>query len=395
MKIISIQPESAETGKDRLGAVVEGVEAAGLGMPDFISVHFGVEQNVSELQSFMTRAFPDAALHGGSTCLGVMSDHVMQPLDGGGLGALAIFDPEGSYGSSAQPFIDSPERSAQQAALNALEMAGRAGEVPDMVWLTVTAGNEEAVLCGLRSMFGDDLPIYGGTAADNDISGQWSLFGPGGECRQGVVVSVMFPSGLMSSSYNSGYAPLTQEGVVTRVEGRRLIEIDNQPAAAVYHRWTQGAVPMADDTPVSVLAAATFWPLGRVTHEVAGVPFHLLAHPGIAHPDGSLEMFADLDVGDRLWQMHGSAQSLVFRASRVASFARANLEAESAGALVVFCGGCMLAIQDRMHEVKAGIDESLGGVPWLGIFTFGEQGQLPEGPSRHGNLMISCTVFGH
>ncbi|XKF15160.1 FIST C-terminal domain-containing protein [Halomonas sp. BLK-85] len=395
MKIISIQPGPGASSKDSFQGLLAEIDRAGCGKPDFMSVHYGVGHRASDLQAMMTTAFPATALHGGSSCLGVMSNHCMPPLDGEGLGALAIFDPYGSYGTSAQSFDVSPDVAAQQAALNALEMAGRAGEVPDMVWLTVTAGNEEAVLKGLRSMFGDDLPVYGGTAADNDISGQWSLFGPGGTCHNGVVVSVMFPSGGMSSSYNSGYAPLVEQGTVTRVEGRRLIEIDGQPAAAVYHQWTEGRVPMAGDTPLSVLAEATFWPLGRVTHEVAGVPFHLLAHPAIAHPDGSLEMFADLDEGDQLWQMHGSAQSLVSRASRVTSFARGNLEAEPAGALVVFCGGCMLAIQDRMHEVKAGIDESLEGVPWLGIFTFGEQGQLPKGPSRHGNLMISCTVFGH
>ena len=395
MKIISIQPELAESGKDSLCSVVEEIEAVGLGKPDFVSIHYGAGQNVSDLKAFMTEALPTTALHGGSSCLGVMSDQQMQPLDGNGLGAFVIFDPEGSYGSAAQSFDDSPEVAAQQAALMALEKAGRAGEVPDMVWLTVTAGHEEAVLRGLRAMFGEDLPVYGGTAADNDISGQWSLFGPEVVCHQGVVVSVMFPSGLISSSYNSGYAPLENQGIVTRVDGRRLIEIDGQPAAAVYHRWTGGAVPIAYDSPLSVLAEATFWPLGRVTHEVAGVPFHLLAHPGIAHPDGSLEMFADLEEGDRLWQMHGSAHSLVSRAARVACFARGNLDCEPVGALVVFCGGCMLAVQDRMDEVKAGIDEHLNGMPWLGIFTFGEQGQLPGGPSRHGNLMISCTVFGN
>lgn len=394
MHVISIQSGKSDHSQSQYQSLVDGVLAAGEGTPDFMAIHFGVNQSVNELQSFMTNAFPTVALHGGSSCLGVISNGVMQPLDGGGLGALAIFDPAGSYGSFAVSIDGSPEAAAQQAAMQALEIAGRPGEVPDMIWLTVTAGNEEAVLRGLEALFGNDLPIYGGTAADNDISGEWSLFGSSGCYRDGVVVSVMFPSGRVSSSYNSGYAPLMEQGLVTRVEGRRLFEIDGEPAAEVYHRWTGGAVPIAESAPRSILADATFWPLGRVTHQVAGVPFHLLAHPGIANPDGSMDMFADLEVGDQLWQMHGSAQSLVARAARVASFAKGNLEVQASGALVVFCGGCMLAIQDRMDEVKAGIDDSLGGIPWLGIFTFGEQGQLPEGPSRHGNLMISCSVFG-
>jgi hypothetical protein len=54
----------------------------------------------------------------------------------------------------------------------------------------------------------------------------------------------------------------------------------------------------------------------------------------------------------------------------------------------------MLAVRDRMEEVRSGIVEALGGVPWLGVFTFGEQGVPTGGSASHGNLMISCTAFG-
>jgi hypothetical protein len=152
-------------------------------------------------------------------------------------------------------------------------------------------------------------------------------------------------------------------------------------------------VPTAADAPVSILAAATLWPLGRVTRHVAGVPFHLLAHPAVANPDGSIDLFADVAVGDRLWQMQGSADSLVARAGRVAQQARDDAGGHVTGALVVYCGGCMLAVRDRMDSVRDGINAALGDVPWLGVFTFGEQGVPSGGKSKHGNLMISCTVF--
>jgi hypothetical protein len=86
----------------------------------------------------------------------------------------------------------------------------------------------------------------------------------------GVVVSVLFPSTPVALSCQSGYAPTGQSGVVTRVEGRRLREINGQPAAQAYHSWTGGKVPMAADTSVSILAAATLWPMGRVTRHLPG-----------------------------------------------------------------------------------------------------------------------------
>jgi hypothetical protein len=39
-------------------------------------------------------------------------------------------------------------------------------------------------------------------------------------------------------------------------------------------------------------------------------------------------------------------------------------------------------------------DAALGGAPWLGVVTFGEQGVMSQGPVQHGNLMISSIVFG-
>lgn len=73
-------------------------------------------------------------------------------------------------------------------------------------------------------------------------------------------------------------------------------------------------MPQASDGPMSVLQAATLWPLGRVTRQVAGVPFHLLAHPAVAQTDGALDLFADVAAGDRLWQMQGPAGGRNIRA---------------------------------------------------------------------------------
>jgi hypothetical protein len=46
-----------------------------------------------------------------------------------------------------------------------------------------------------------------------------------------------------------------------------------------------------------------------------------------------------------------------------------------------------------MDQVVDGVNQSLGGKPFLGSFTFGEQGCFAGGENRHGNLMISVLVF--
>ena len=66
---------------------------------------------------------------------------------------------------------------------------------------------------------------------------------------------------------------------------------------------------------------------------------------------------------------------------------------DAAGALVIYCAGCMLAVQDRMDDVVAEARDALGGKPFLGAFTFGEQGCFVGGENRNGNLMIATLVF--
>lgn len=370
-----------------------GLGLSGRPQPDFVALHFAVGLDGGALARAGRAVFGDAALHGGSSCLGVMGSDGIR-LDGSGSGAFALWDPEGSYGTASAGFGDEDAQSvARKAVLAALDRAGRPGELPDMVWVTASPGREEAVLAGLRSVLGSETLIVGGSAADNDISGQWALFGPDGVYREGLVVSVLFPSQPIASVYQSGYAPIGPNGVVTRAQGRKLIEIDGRSAAEVLHHWTDGLVPLPAAEAQSILAPTAHWPLGRVVRHVATVPFHLIVHPATVCPDGSVDLFADVSAGDRLWQMRGTTDSILGRAGAVAASARAAAGGTGAGALVVYCGGCMLSMRDRMDEVAHSVTTALGDVPWLGVFTFGEQGMPAGDEVRHGNLMISCSVL--
>lgn len=383
------------TARHAIDDIVTQLQPETTGQPDFVALHFSLGWKPTEVQAAAKSAFSTAALHGGSSCQGVMTDKGLAMRDGLGMGAFAIWDKDGAYGSAMADLTPDPRGAARQATEAALRLAGREGEAPDLVWLTAAPGAEEEVLEGIKDVLGRNVMIVGGSSADNDVSGKWGQFTNEDSAANSVVVSVLFPSTPVSCAYQSGYAPTRRQCKVTRVEGRRLHEVDGKPAAAVYSGWTDGAVPEAGAEDVSILAASTFFPLGRYSETLADVPFHLLAHPAVAHPDGSLTLFADVEPEETLWLMSGSTDSLVARAGRVAASSRKGLTgSDTSGALVIFCGGCMLAVQGRMDEVAQGVSQALGGAPFLGVFTFGEQGAPLGSETRHGNLMISCSSFG-
>ncbi|MEM9198330.1 MAG: FIST C-terminal domain-containing protein, partial [Pseudomonadota bacterium] len=285
---------------------------------------------------------------------------------------------------------------ARQATIAALAQAARPGEKPDLVWISSTPGAEETVLDGIASVVGTDVPIIGGSAADNDVGGAWFVGDAATHCAEGVAVAVLFPSTAVSFAYQSGYAPTGKRGRATRARGRMLYEIDGRPAAEVYQAWTGGAVAAPADGTQPILAEATLWPLGREVAHLGPVPYHLLAHPAAADGSGALHLFADICEGETLCQMEGSIDGLAARAGRVVTLARraGGLAAdEVAGAFVIYCGGCMMTLSARIDEVVASIRADLGTAPFAGTFTFGEQGPIIGSGNRHGNLMISCIIF--
>lgn len=262
---------------------------------------------------------------------------------------------------------------------------------------------------GLRDVVGDRCPILGGSSADDEVLGKWRQFGPHGPIDNGIAVAVMFTSGGISVAFEGGYEPTVNSGIVTGVrpsdagetgivteaKGRQILSIDGKPAAHVYNEWLGGALGAKLENGGSVLADTTLTPLGINPPGNNSFSHYLLIHPASINSDGSLETFATITEGTRLVSMRGDRKRLINRAGRVTDVANApyRIGNDLAGGVVVYCGGCMMAVDDEMLEVVDAVSKSFGDAPFLGCFTFGEQGPV-QGANVHGNLMISAIAFG-
>lgn len=330
----------------------------------------------------------------GSSCLGVMTQAGMAQGDDAGLGMFALYDDDGAYGIGSAVVGDDPRQAGYAALEAALADVDRAWETPDLVWCIMPPGKEEEVVEGMVDLIGASVPVIGGSVADNEISGDWVQYIDGELHHDRVVVAAFFPSGSIGYSFSSGYMPDERSAVVTRVDGRHLLELDGEPAADVYNRWTQGLLEGMEPG-TSILMHSTVNPLGRLVNAADGCSEYLLSHPAELTSERGLQLFTEVKEGERLYLMHGSMESLISRAGRVADTARQLLAEEHRpiGALLVYCAGCMLTVADRMPEVVESINQEFR-YPYLGSFTFGEQGCFLDKTNRHGNLMISAVVFG-
>jgi hypothetical protein len=362
--------------------------------PSLILVHCSPCYDMNIIAGILHKQAGEAAIHGGTSLGGVITNQGVHCRSGFGLGLMGISDQAGCYGTGTAKLGDNPKQAARTAVLNALEQAGRPGEVPQLILITAAPGCEEELLAGIGSVVGSEVPIIGGSSAGDDNLGQ--QLANDLAVTESVVLTVMFPSTDLLMAFHSGYEPTDKSGVVTRAAGHRLYEIDHRPAAHVYNEWSGGVIAGQLDCCGDIISQTTMKPIGRIAGHIASIPYYQLSHPGSTHADGSLSLFSEVTESETIILMQGTTDSLVARAGRVVSSA---LETHSAvaddveGGLVIFCAGCMLAVQSRLEEVVDEIRTAMPGKPFLGVFTMGEQGCFIGGESRHGNLMISVLLF--
>jgi len=360
--------------------------------PRLVFAFYGCEHDDWMLHRYLSSRFPDAPHLGGSSFGGVMTHRGV--MDSTSIGLLLIED-SGDFGVAAARLDTEAAHTAERLLLQALANCGCSGELPELIWIYQPPGHEEAVIEGLRRVVGDRCPIVGGSSADNDVGGHWRQLGPDGPMSDGLIVSVLFPSSRIGCAFQSGYEPAGPSGVITAVNGREILSIDGKPAAGVYNEWVGGRIEKQLLHGGSILAGTTLFPLATDAGGANGVSHYLLMHPEMVTAAGALRTFRNAESGARIYSMKGDRGRLVDRAARVAGQAMRMLpgsRSDAAGALVVYCGGCKMAIGDDIHKVSAAVAGQLGAAPFIGCFTFGEQGRLLE-RNVHGNLMISAVVF--
>lgn len=354
------------------------------------------QTKVERFRDSLAGIMPNVPFAGFTSCLGVGVDGKL--LSGNGAVAGLWFAGDGVFfGVHSAPLGLNPEKTGRILAREALRKAGLSPEEAGFAILLPTPGNEEALLKGCYDQLGEDAIIVGGTAADNDLTGKWRVWSNDFSTGKGAALAVGHWPKEIAVSYRGGYLATEKKAVVTKSSGRIIEELDNKPAAEVYNDWLDGKLDDYLDRGGTVLGVSTLTPLGVVRGSFGGVDAYILVHPEKVIPeDKSLTAFAEIKEGETVVLMQSTKKSLVARGADVAQWAM-NLQGFSkddlAGGLMMYCGGCVLAIEDEMQEMLSKLGDKLNPAPWIAGFSFGEQGCVIPRKVDHGNLMNAVLLF--
>ena len=259
------------------------------------------------------------------------------------------------------------------------------GVKPNYFFMTATPSDEEDYIQGIQDVIGN-VPIFGGSAADNEVNGKWQLLCENQVIKNGCAIALIHSDTEIINILDHGYNETGEAGIITGVNKKRTLQtIDNIPALTKYSEWTK---KNEDDLMNNkILSESIFDPLG-----VKDITGRLIAirHPMFANTDGSLNIGANLETNTAIIHMNMKDIDML---DSIPKTIEELGEADSY--LLIHCGGRRLGLQQKNLEkdIFNKVKEVTKDKEFLMIFTFGEYGTNNHSANTVAGLSLSFTGF--
>jgi hypothetical protein len=322
-----------------------------------------------------------------------------------GLALITISSEEIVFGVGSADFsaYSSVQEASKTAVLNAIKSAGKSkDEVPDLILITPTKPDEDSAIDGIEQVVGENTLIMGGTAGG-------PVFGIIGEdeiYESGISLAVIYTDLAIGWTFEGGFdVEDPNSGVVTKIEGRNILEIDSKPALDVYNEWLEGKVEKLyeehKDSRV-VKNLLTLHPLYRKYKTEDGQEYFLFSHPWPTDPtqkEKGVSTSTNIKEGDRVYLSHGTWETLANRIGNLPKNAKLKAEIgineKPIFGIGYICAGIMGTIPETEREkLPILINYANNNAPFIATFTWGEQGHFPGICNVHGNLLTSFIIIG-
>jgi hypothetical protein len=321
----------------------------------------------------------DVPLWGGSSSTGVFQDAGWITSEGGAASLMLIADRRAGVAVAAVGEGDG-FAAGKEAARAALDQLG--GEASALLTFAFM-GPEEEILRGIAEV-APGVPVVGGSASDHSPDGNFQQFANGHSYKNHFVIAAL--NGPIGYAFTNGYRPTGKKVTVTKASGRTVFELGGRRAMDVYSEWV--AKPETEIGGGALVSFSVQYPL--LFHK-DGITYS--AHPVNSNADGSMDFGAAMSPGMVLELGEASVNGLIAEAGNAVHKAAVGVGQPKA-ILLAHCGGRAIALGDRISEIPAELEHTVGHVPLIGYLAFGEQGCAVVGIPTHADLSLSALVLG-
>ncbi|MDF2748950.1 MAG: hypothetical protein K0T00_125 [Gaiellaceae bacterium] len=261
-----------------------------------------------------------------------------------------------------------PRAAGSDAAARALASLGDAAHAILLLFVDSEAGDQAEVVAGAYSVAGGTIPLAGGAAG----GARRARFADGRALADGVVAVAIGSATPIGVGISHGCIPRGAPSIVTRSDGRTVLQLDGRPAQDVYFEKLGVEGVDIDDEEFELLAMVH--PLAEP--ELSGLlrPRYLRARA----PEGGLVCATSIERNAAVEICDQTSDSIVRSARAAAEDAVARLHGPAEAALVFDCAGRSAWLDGtlagrELEALRAGLGESVPCV--AGVYTRGEVGR--------------------
>ena len=409
----SVKEDPGEAVREALGLALQGKRQAA---PDFVALFASSGADLKNILA-ATRKFlgNQPKIYGGtSDSRGVMTNRGF--IHAGekdyavtgkvtGLAVMTVSSQDIVFGVGSADFSHyaTPREGVKAAMRQALESCGKSPqEAPQAILAVISRGVEDDALEGISEVVGSNVPLLSGTTGGPkfEVLGDQEVF------AQGISLAVIYTRLPLGWVFEGGFdAQESSKGVITKVEGRTIFQINWRPALEVYDEWLGGKIMKlhqegADDSTIRNLLILN--PFYRRFTSRHGQDYFLFSHPWPQDrtlQNKSMETSTRLKAGDEIHLTHGTWERLLNRIGNLPVKARIQggfgSENQAVLAIGYICAGVMRVVPEAERQKMASLlNYANHETPFIVPFTWGEQGYFPGVGYKHGNLLTSFLVIG-
>jgi hypothetical protein len=252
-----------------------------------------------------------------------------------------------------------------------------------LLFIDPRSGDQAQVIAGAYEITGGHVPFAGGAAGGRD----GVQLAHGLAHRDSVVAVAVLSPRPIGVGMAHGCRPRTVPSIVTRAEGRTILQLDGRPADQVYLEKLARLDEVLSDDQFETLAV--MHPLAQP--ELGGDV--RLRHVMGRTLDGGLACATPVPVNAAVGFTEQSADAIVYSAGEAVIRALAPLDGSPPQAALVFdCAGRKRALNgDLEREVAAIVDAFDCPLPLAGVYTHGEIGRIrgAKGDRNHALVVVA------
>jgi len=356
----------------------------------FTSAKSDIEQIVKGIQSINS-----SPIIGCTSSGGIIVPEGFIASEQGFAGMLSIIDENTKVGIACHEAGRNPRVIGRKIAISAIENA-QTIKAPSYFYMVATPKEEEEYLMGIQDIIGR-VPMFGGSAADDTISGNWKIICNNTILSDGVAVAFFYTDNEIATAFTGAYKETNNCGLITKVKNQRtLVSIDGISALKKYAHW----VHVSPSTLIgfNLLASSIVKPLG-IKDPLGNLT--VIRHPIFGNDmgtkttaDDTITLGNKVVEGTAIIQCEITTDELIHSTGNTIRNLKKKTYTQPAAYILIHSGGRKLGIGKRIEEVHKQIIKETKNVPFIMPFTFGEYGYNEHSANICGGLMLSFTVFG-